>query len=135
MSFFQEYPFSIPFVAMLAADIVKTIIDLMMGRKRVRYFFRSGGFPSGHSAMVSALVVTMAHLEGLSSSAFTISAVFAIIVMYDAIHLRNEAGKHAEALNKLNSKLNLEESLGHTHLEVVGGASFGAFMAFLLLMI
>ena len=64
-----------------------------------------------------------------------ISAVIAVIVMYDAINLRGEAGKHAKAINKLNHEAKLEESLGHNHWEVVAGATFGAVIAFLLLMI
>ncbi|MBN2086824.1 divergent PAP2 family protein [Candidatus Peregrinibacteria bacterium] len=133
MTFIQEYPIIIPFIAILAAEIVKVTIDLLRKRHKLR-FGNPGGMPSGHSAFVSALVVVVANKEGIESTMFMISAVIALIVMYDAINLRNEAGKHAKAINKLNSNSKLEESLGHNHLEVIVGATFGSVVAFILLM-
>ena len=75
----------------------------------------------------------MDYREGIDSTMFMISAVIALIVMYDAVNLRNEAGLHAKALNKLKGGAKLEESLGHTVLEVSVGAVFGAIVAFILL--
>ena len=130
---FNQYPILIPFIAILSAEVVKACIDLFIHRKSIR-FLHAGGMPSGHSAFVSALCVVAANREGIGSIAFMISAVLAIIVMYDAIHLRGEAGKHARVLNQLKPDAHLEESLGHTNLQVVAGALFGAFAAFLLLL-
>ncbi len=132
MTLFATYPIAVPFVAILLAEVVKACVDLALRRGRVR-FIQSGGMPSGHSAFVSALVVVAANREGVGSTAFMISAVLAVIVMYDAIHLRGEAGKHAAALNRLAPKAYLEESLGHNHVEVLAGAVFGALVAFVLL--
>ena len=134
MSFIQEYPILIPFIAILASEVVKVLIDLLRRRSKIR-FLNPGGMPSGHSAFVAALVVVVANREGIDSIMFMISAVIAIIVMYDAINLRNEAGKHAKIINKLSPEAKLEESLGHNHWEVVVGATFGAVIAFLLLML
>jgi len=131
MAIFDQYPIFIPFISILAAEVVKFSVDLMQNRAR-RRFLKSGGMPSGHSAFVSSLTVVVAYREGIESTAFMVSAVLAIIVMYDAIHVRNEAGKHAAVLNK-NLSTNLEESLGHNHWEVLAGATFGALVAFLLL--
>ncbi|QQR83217.1 divergent PAP2 family protein [Candidatus Peregrinibacteria bacterium] len=132
MEFFREYPISIPFVAILAAEIAKAMVDLFRQRHKIR-FINTGGMPSGHSSFVSALVVVVAYREGLQSTAFMTSAVVALVVMYDAINVRNEAGQHAYWLNKLMPKAKLEESLGHTHIEVIVGALFGATVAFILL--
>lgn len=134
MSFLHQYPIIIPFVAILLAEITKASIDIFKKRGKIR-FIDPGGMPSGHSAFVAALVVVVAYREGVESTAFMISAVIALIVMYDAINLRNEAGKHAEAINRAHSKEKLEESLGHTHFEVIVGATFGAVIAFLLLIV
>lgn len=132
MSFFQQYPIVISFAAILLAEITKSAIDFFRRRASLR-FLSPGGMPSGHSAFVSSLVVVVAYSEGISSIAFAISAVLALIVMYDAIYHRNESGKHAKMLNRLNKGPRLEESLGHTHAEVIGGAVFGAVVAFFLL--
>ncbi|MBN1258248.1 divergent PAP2 family protein [Candidatus Peregrinibacteria bacterium] len=126
------YPIIIPFAAILVAEATKVVIGLFCRRAKIR-FLAPGGMPSGHSSFVSALVVTVAYKEGAGSTLFMISAVIALIVMYDAINLRYEAGKHAKTINKLVPEAKLEESLGHNHLEVVVGAVFGAVVAFLLL--
>jgi len=132
--FIGAYPIIVPFVAILVAEVTKVVIDLIRRRSKVR-FLNPGGMPSGHSAFVSALVVVVAYKEGVGSTLFMISAVIALIVMYDAINLRHEAGKHAKAINIMKPEARLEESLGHNHLEVVVGAVFGAMVASLLLLI
>ena len=130
--FFQQYPIAVPFIAIIMAEVVKAVIDLFRRRNKIR-FINPGGMPSGHSSFVSALVATVAHREGIGSTMFMISAVIALIVMYDAVTLRQEAGFHAKEINKLDPKADLEESLGHTLYEVIGGAIFGAVVAFILL--
>lgn len=131
MPLLHQYPILIPFIAILAAEVVKFSVDVLSHRAK-RRFLNSGGMPSGHSAFVAALVVVVANREGIESTDFMIACVLAIVVMYDAIHLRNEAGKHAIAINR-HFATELEESLGHTHWEVVAGAIFGATISFLLL--
>ncbi|MBN2096448.1 divergent PAP2 family protein [Candidatus Peregrinibacteria bacterium] len=133
MQFLHQYPIAIPFIAILLAEVVKALIDVILKRGKIR-FINPGGMPSGHSAFVSALVVVVANREGVDSTLFMVSAVIALIVMYDAVTLRNEAGLHAKVINKLKkSGARLEESLGHTVWEVVIGAVFGALTAFILL--
>jgi hypothetical protein len=135
-AFINQYPLAIPFLAILLAEVVKATIDLFRRRHKIR-FINPGGMPSGHSSFVSALVVTVANREGIGSTSFMISAVVAVVVMYDAVLLRGQVGKHAKVLNKLVSskggKADLEESLGHTLVEVIGGAVFGSLVAFALL--
>ena len=132
MQFFQNYPVAVPFAAILLAEILKAIIDIIRKRKKVR-FINPGGMPSGHSAFVSALAVVAANREGIESMAFMISVVLAVIVMYDAVILRQQVGLHAKAINRLRPESRLEESIGHSLWEVVAGAVFGAVAAFILL--
>lgn len=133
MAFLHQYPIVIPFISILAAEVVKVFIDIVTKRSKVR-FIDPGGMPSGHSAFVSSLVVVVAYREGVESTAFMIAAVIALVVMYDAINLRNEAGKHARIINAQHAE-KLEESLGHNHWEVLVGALFGAILSFVLLVI
>lgn len=132
MVYLQQYPIIIPFIAILLAEVLKALIDMINRRKGIR-FVKPGGMPSGHSSFVAALAVVVAYREGVGSTAFMIAAVLAVIVMYDAINLRNEAGLHAHFINRLKPDANLEESLGHNHWEVVVGALFGAIVAFVFL--
>ncbi len=130
--FFGQYPIAVPFVAIVLAEVAKAAIDRIRQRGKIR-FFNPGGMPSGHSAFVSALVVVAANRDGVGSTLFMVSTVVALVVMYDAVNLRSQAGLHAKVLNTLAKGADLEESLGHTLPEVVAGSVFGATVAFVLL--
>jgi len=67
--------------------------------------FQSGGMPSSHSSFVTAALGAVALRSGLGSDAFSIALVVAIIVMYDACHVRYEAGQHATVLNSVTAHL------------------------------
>lgn len=107
-----------------------------------RRLIDTGGLPSAHSAFVTGLASGVAVASGLHSSEFAIAAVFALVVMYDAMSLRREAGKHADILNELlllsiiqeafKEREALKELLGHTPLEVVCGAALGITIGLLV---
>jgi len=103
-----------------------------------RYFFSAGGMPSSHSALVSALATATGLEEGFNSTAFAISLVLAMIVMYDAAGVRRAASIQARILNQILQELfkghpisekRLRELLGHTPMEVIIGALLGIAMA------
>lgn len=133
MTLIHQYPIVIPFIAILLAELVKVTIDYIRKRSKLR-FINPGGMPSGHSAFVGSLVAVVAYREGIESTVFMIAAVIALVVMYDAVTLRNAAGKHAESINKHHDD-KLEESLGHNVWEVVVGAVFGGGLSFVLLIV
>jgi len=94
----------------------------------------SGGMPSSHSALCSAITTATAMEFGLGSSLFAVSLAFSSIVMYDAAGVRRHAGKQAEVLNILLedlleghavSETKLKEVLGHTPIQVGVGALLG----------
>ncbi|MCL2015673.1 MAG: divergent PAP2 family protein [Defluviitaleaceae bacterium] len=101
-------------------------------------FFSTGGMPSSHSALVTALTVSLGVSEGLNSPIFAVALIFSIIIMHDAAGVRRAAGKHAEVINMLVERLEsigitpdkkLKEMLGHTPIEVVAGAIWGVLVA------
>ena len=124
-------------VAWLIAQVLKTFIHLLINKRFVwERLVGSGGMPSSHSATVCALATTAGIHYGASSPAFAISAILAVIVMYDARGVRRETGKQAEAINemielfeKMTGKAPVEEKLkefvGHTPLQVMAGAILG----------
>ncbi|MDY4575192.1 MAG: divergent PAP2 family protein [Intestinibacter sp.] len=94
----------------------------------------SGGMPSSHSSFVTALAVLVGFDKGFASTEFAMTAVFAIIVMYDASGVRRAVGKQAEILNqivddffhgKFDQHERLKELVGHTPKEVLVGAALG----------
>jgi acid phosphatase family membrane protein YuiD len=122
--------------AWAVAQILKMVLFSILERRIYwRRLIDTGGLPSAHSALVSGLTVGVGVSEGFGSTYFAISLVFALIVMYDALSLRREAGKHADILNELlllstireafKEREALKELLGHTPLEVVAGAILG----------
>ena len=103
----------------------------------------TGSMPSSHTSSVVSLATAIGIKEGIQSSLFTFSVVFAVVVMYDATGVRRAAGKQASVLNKIVDNIkkregyaiieeNLKELLGHTPLEVFGGAVLGVIIAFLM---
>ncbi|WP_204519651.1 divergent PAP2 family protein [Brevibacillus fulvus] len=113
--------------------------------------FSTGGMPSSHSSAVTALSTAVGIREGFGSSAFAISAIIGIIVMFDAAGVRRHAGMQAVVLNKLVEEFNhmlegmktfkvrpknekaqkLKELLGHQPIEVLMGGFLGIMVALL----
>ena len=84
--------------------------------------------PSGHSTSVCAASFAIYLSQGISNL-FIFSLIFASFIMYDARAIRHQASKHAILLNKLSKNSNLDESLGHTTIEVLIGAIIGIIIA------
>lgn len=131
-------------VAMAAwalAQILKVIILLVKERRLdLHRLIGSGGMPSSHSALVTALAVSVGQEDGWNSTIAAVTVVFALIVMYDAAGVRRAAGKQARVLNRLIedyfqhhavSEEHLKELIGHTPIQVFMGALLGIFIALL----
>lgn len=141
----NEYRFIIvPFVALLICQLIKFTIESIKDKELRfdRLFNGAGGMPSTHTTFSVSLTTLIALEYGLNSSLFAVALIFSMIVSYDAIGVRYESGKQAEAINdlvedliinkkqKLNYKV-LKEQLGHKPLEVLGGLILGITVALL----
>ncbi|QHI68876.1 divergent PAP2 family protein [Tichowtungia aerotolerans] len=119
----------------LVAQLTKMLICLIQSRRLdFRYLASTGGMPSAHSSLVSALTTAIVLTDGFNSPLFAISVVFASVVMFDAQTVRAAAGKQARLLNQIVDELfqehhlsetKLKELLGHTRLEVFFGMLTG----------
>lgn len=119
----------------LTAQILKLFIELAQFRKvRFKVLFETGGMPSSHSALVSALAAGIGRTQGWDTPQFAIATVFAFIVMYDAAGIRRAAGKQAKVLNQIMVEVfeeehdPLKELLGHTPAQVVAGSILGVLL-------
>ena len=82
------------------AQVLKFVVVLISKRKfDWRYIWSSGGMPSSHSSFVCTCASSVGYMYGWSSPLFAIAAVVAIVVMYDASHVRKAAGEQARILN------------------------------------
>jgi len=126
----------IALLACLMAQVLKLLFELVRhGKVTVRTLVGTGGMPSSHSALVTALATGVGQTLGWASSEFALAFVFAIIVMYDAAGVRQAAGKQARILNQIideffqeNATFNedrLKELLGHTPIQVFAGSALG----------
>jgi len=133
----------IPLCSWAIAQLLKLILVLIQKKRLdLRYLVISGGMPSSHSAIVTALATSLALSEGLGSVAFAISAILALIVMYDAAGVRQSVGKQSVVLNRIIRELrlrrpitelerDLREFIGHTSFQVIAGGVLGAVVAWL----
>jgi acid phosphatase family membrane protein YuiD len=119
----------------LTAQILKLFIELAQFRQvRFKVLFETGGMPSSHSALVSALAAGIGRTQGWDTPQFAIATVFAFIVMYDAAGIRRAAGKQAKVLNQIMVEVfeeehdPLKELLGHTPVQVVAGSILGVLL-------
>jgi acid phosphatase family membrane protein YuiD len=51
-----------------------------------------------------------------------LSLAFTVIIIYDAINVRFEAGEHAKAINEFLKQKRFKESLGHLPSEAFAGS-------------
>jgi len=131
-------------VGWTVAQILKTLVDFALNEKfSAERLVGSGGMPSSHSATVCALTTSAGMRYGVGAFEFAISFMFAAVVMYDAIGVRQETGKQAKLLNmimeqdffKLDNdqfQKRLKEFVGHTPLQVFAGAVLGIGLAVLV---
>ena len=134
----SNFTFIAVFISWFLAQSIKVVIYWIQDKKfNLFHFGEAGGMPSAHSASVTALTLAIALTQSFGSPLFTVSLVFALIVMYDATGVRRAAGKQAEILNKIvddiysNGKIKIEklkEILGHDLIEVVAGASLATLV-------
>ncbi len=122
-------------LAWFIAQVLKVVL-VFWKEKRIDFsrMVGSGGMPSSHSALITAMAASVGKYAGLDSVLFAIAATVAMIVMYDAANVRREAGRQAELLNKIVLDLyrdnhldqeKLKELLGHTPVEVAAGMVLG----------
>jgi acid phosphatase family membrane protein YuiD len=139
IEFFTNVNLLTAVAAMFLAQFIKTSVDYWRTKSwRKALLLSTGGMPSSHSALVSALTLSIGLREGFGSVHFTISAVVMMVVMYDSAGVRRAAGEHAEAINFLFEKLEdqgivldkkLKELLGHNPVEVIAGGMLGIIIA------
>ena len=119
-------------------------IKIFTGKEKRIDFKRiiiSGGMPRSHSSFVTSLAMLVGFDKGFASTEFAITAVFAIIVMYDASGVRRAVGKQAEILNqivddffhgKFDQHKKLKELVGHTPKEFLFGALLGIIIGIVM---
>ena len=129
--------------AWFIAQVTKTIIYYILNKKvRLERLIGDGGMPSGHSATVCSMAALSLLMFGPGSYEFGLSTMLAIIVCHDAMGVRWETGKQAQAINEIIRtvevlskqdlpQVKLKELVGHTPVQVLAGITIGMCNALL----
>ncbi len=132
------------FFSWFIAQLLKAMIDAVWHRNRtsrevvVTLFWATGGMPSSHSSLVTALATAIGFEYGLSSPLFSLALFYGMLVIRDALGVRRAAGTQAQAINRMGRKLQeqlaveyepVQEVHGHTPAEVSVGVLLGFFIA------
>lgn len=137
----NNYVLWVAVIAWLSAQLLKVLFYGIKHRTfSLERLMGAGGMPSSHTSTVTSLAAAIAKVYGFSSPLFALSLVLAGIVMYDASGVRRAAGEQAKVLNRLlfeqhgpdETQKMLKELLGHTPLEVFGGAVLGVALALII---
>lgn len=111
MELLTNFPLLSSLAAIIFAQVIKVPIQFIVSRKLDWSLVTStGGMPSSHSAAVTALSTGVALEHGLDSSLFAVSAIFAVITMFDATGVRRHAGEQATVINKLAFPADVRDS-------------------------
>lgn len=153
MAIFQNIPLLAALFGIIFAQFVKIPIKFIITRKLDwRLMTSTGGMPSSHSAAVTSLTTAIAYEEGLGSPIFAVSAIFAVIVMFDATGIRFQAGQQALIINQMRIDFQtfvqeakgwqqkdeqqkikeLKTLLGHKPSEVFAGAVTGVLISVII---
>ncbi len=153
MAIFQNIPLLAALFGIVFAQIVKIPVAYIHTRKiDWKLVTSTGSMPSSHSAAVTALTTAIAFQSGLDSPLFAVSAIFAVIVMFDATGIRYQAGQQAVIINQMRIDfqtfveeargwqhkdeeqkiLELKTLLGHKPSEVFVGALTGIFISVII---
>ena len=117
--------------------VVKSITHKNIG---VQNFLSYGGMPSSHAAFVAGVTTIIAMTRGINSPEVVICVVFGLLVLRDALGLRNYVDRTMEDVQDLAKKIphgelrtkNLADlQVGHTRLEVLVGLIVGTGLAIL----
>lgn len=127
-----------------SAQFIKTLIKLLSGKVHSikelieLIFWKTGGMPSSHTALVMSLCVSIGFRNGVTSDVFILSAAFALVVVRDAMGVRRSSGLQTRVLNDLGRQLKekgiiedfipLKEVHGHKPAEVIMGCFLGVFI-------
>ena len=144
----QMYPFWAAIVAHLSAQLFKPFISYIRTREwQGHMIVESGGFPSSHTSTVAALTMAVGLVDNFSSTLFSVTLIFSLIVAYDAANVRYYAGQNIRITQQLIKDIQIltqtrlddpiyltkiKEVLGHKWIEVIGGVLHGMIVAGLM---
>lgn len=125
------------------AQVLKSLIELFKRRPQsakdivLNFIWTTGGMPSSHCAVASALATSIGYTVGIDTALFAVAFFYALLTIRDALGVRRAAGSQAKTINQLIAELHtrlnvrikpVKEIHGHTVAEVSVGIFIGFFI-------
>lgn len=131
--------------SIVLAQVLKPFIHYLFNSKWDWHLIvTSGGFPSSHTAGVTACALAVGLRENFSSNLFAVTFIFALVIAYDAMNVRYYAGQNIQITQQLIKDISelsqiklddpiyftkMKDVLGHKGFEVLGGIILGLLVA------
>ncbi len=114
-----------PFLAWFFTGILKFFVNYFKNGIEALNLIGYGGFPSNH-ASIAFSAIGLIYSRCYLSPELLVCITFSLLVILDASSLRMQISRQAKVINILNSDgEQLRERIGHTKLELLGGAILG----------
>lgn len=130
----------LPLAAYVLAGSLKFFVNFIRYRADAFKNIGLGGFPSTHTSIVSSAFFCGLFTDDFEVIVRALSMAVLLVVIIDAMDLRNRVGLIAAAVNNFiigerdKSKYRLlRERNGHTWYEIVGGLLVGLFISYIFL--
>lgn len=132
-NFFYQNILLIPAVTFFVTVFLKWIyVKIVTWKIDIDRALWTWWMPSVHSSVVVSLATAVAIKYWIHNDMFAITLTFTMIIIYDAINIRFEAGQHAKELNKNIWENRYKESLWHLPSEAFAGSLLGITVAYIL---
>lgn len=105
--------------------------------KDVHNMWSYSGIPSSHTALVAGLATAVGFADGINTSVFAVTFILGLLIIRDALGLRNYVNKSLQDIHHLVTFLpdsqqkefeQLHIRVGHTRAEVFAGAITGVVL-------
>ena len=115
----------------LIAQGMKILIFSKQNHALLQDLIASGGMPSSHVALVTAVAWVIGWREGFDSAIFGVILTLWGVVVYDSIGVRRATGENTKMIARMLAKLKIGEQRTALHL-ALGHTPFQAFAGFLV---
>ena len=115
----------------LIAQGLKILIFSKQNQNSLQDLIVSGGMPSSHVSLVTAVAWVVGWNEGFDSAIFGVILTLWGVVVYDSIGVRRATGENTKMISRMLAKLKIGEQRTALHL-ALGHTPFQAFAGFLV---
>jgi acid phosphatase family membrane protein YuiD len=125
-------------VALVICQVWKTVHSWVEKKKMdLKEIYSTGGMPSSHTTLVTAMTISVGFQEGFASALFIVALFVSMVIIRDALGVRRTVDDLIRYVNRIvrEKKIGLEQIIkiaGHTPVQVFVGLLLGAAVAIMM---